>query len=388
MRALLLVIALFAGLHTAAGQNWVRKADLPATPRDDAAAFSLDGKVYVGTGRDVSFSLTNDWFSYTEVSDTWLPIASLPSTGRQYCTAFADGTYGYLFGGIDINGPLNELWRYDPVADIWEQRASLPGPGRYASVVLSDRFIATGLLADGTAISECWEYNTGSDEWTQRADVPGTPRHRASGGWSVIGGADAAYQALSDCYEYDVFNGTWSPLPDLPEPRYGGDAVQNILVGGASSETMLHGDVWAYDDGAWSDSGILEPFPPGMRRGGVIAGSTNSNGPTFYYGTGVDLLQRYSDWWAFHASPTSIDDHQRGALSIAPIPAMDEITIRMANNDVVLGAVLYDAQGQLAMEWTATQGGTIPIRDLRPGLYVVRAWTERSVYRTSIIKHP
>ncbi|MCB0769034.1 MAG: T9SS type A sorting domain-containing protein [Flavobacteriales bacterium] len=388
MRALLLIATLVAGEHTAAGQNWVRMADLPGTPRDDGAAFSMNGKVYVGTGRDVSFALTNDWFAYSEGSDTWASIAPLPATGRQYCTAFTDGTHGYLFGGIDVNGPLNELWRYDPDTDLWEQMTSLPGPGRYASVVLSDRFIATGLLADGTATSECWEYDSGSDEWTLRADVPGTPRHRASGGWSLIGGADASYEALSDCYEYDVFNGTWSPLQDLPEPRYGGDAFQNILVGGASSETMLHGDVRAYGDGAWSDSGILEPFPPGMRRGGVIAGSTVQNGPTFYYGTGVDLVQRHSDWWAFHASPTSIDDHHRSTLSIAPVPAMNEITIRMADNEVVLGAVLYDAQGQLALEWTGAQGGTIPIHDLRPGLYVVRVWTERSIHRTSIIKHP
>ncbi|MEZ4740638.1 MAG: kelch repeat-containing protein [Flavobacteriales bacterium] len=319
------------------GQTWVSRADFPGTPRDDAAAFSIDGMVYVGTGRDVSFALTNDWFAYSPASDSWVSIAPLPSTGRQYCSAFSDGTYGYLFGGIDDDGPLNELWRYDPVLDQWQQRAPLPGPERYASVVVSDRYIVSGLLAGGTATSECWEYFASLDTWTQRADLPGTPRHRASGGWSVIGGADAAYNALSDCYEFDTFNGTWTALPDLPEARYGADAFRNTVVGGATSDVLLHADVWTLREGSWTNTPLAE-FPPGGRRGGVIAGASDQDGQSFYYGTGVDLVQRRSDWWLFSFSRTSINELEATALTIAPNPVDDMLHVGLRNDRAIKGS--------------------------------------------------
>ncbi|MBK9174945.1 MAG: hypothetical protein IPM46_01145 [Flavobacteriales bacterium] len=85
-----------------------------------------------GTGMQVGWSLTNDFWRYDSFSQTWSPSTTLPASPRQYCTAQSLFSQGYLFGGLDASGPLSELWSFDSGSQSWIQRASLPGAGRYA----------------------------------------------------------------------------------------------------------------------------------------------------------------------------------------------------------------------------------------------------------------
>lgn len=82
MRSLALVSSLVCAIAHA---QWQQMPNFPGTPRDDASAFAIDDKVYVGTGMDVGFQLTNDWYRFDGSSLQWSAIASLPATPRQYC---------------------------------------------------------------------------------------------------------------------------------------------------------------------------------------------------------------------------------------------------------------------------------------------------------------
>src|SRR5690606_26456592 len=93
----------------------------------------IGNTIYVGTGMDVGFQLTNDWYAYDTATDSWESMASLPASARQYCAAFSIDGKGYLVGGIDANGPLSDLWMYDPLTNDWNSMTSLPDQGRYAS---------------------------------------------------------------------------------------------------------------------------------------------------------------------------------------------------------------------------------------------------------------
>ncbi|MCB0811367.1 MAG: hypothetical protein KDB96_18965, partial [Flavobacteriales bacterium] len=191
--------------------QWYQLPDFPGTARDDAAAFAIGTDVFVGTGMEVGWGLTQDWYRFDGITWQWSSMAALPSSPRQYCSAFTldnpDDGHGYLFGGLDANGPLNELWRYDPTTNSWAQMASLPGEPRYAAVAFHGGYVVTGLLQDGNATNELWRYEPSTDTWQQLTSIPGTPRHRACAdnllGPSVIGGADTAYTALADCWTYD-----------------------------------------------------------------------------------------------------------------------------------------------------------------------------------------
>ena len=71
--------------------QWEQLPDFPGTPRDDAAAFSIGCHTYVGTGMQVGWSLTNDWWRYDNWNQLWEAAPALPATPRQYCTAQAIG---------------------------------------------------------------------------------------------------------------------------------------------------------------------------------------------------------------------------------------------------------------------------------------------------------
>ncbi len=51
----------------------------------------------MGTGREVGFGYTNDWFCYDLGAESWSAISSDFTTPRQYCTPFTIADTGYVF---------------------------------------------------------------------------------------------------------------------------------------------------------------------------------------------------------------------------------------------------------------------------------------------------
>lgn len=370
--------------------EWTQLTAFPGAARDDASAFTIGATIFVGTGRDVSFALTNDWYAYDLVSQTWSAIAPLPASGRQYCSAFTDGTFGYLFGGVDASGPLNELWRYDAAHDDWEQRASLPAAGRYATVAFDNGIVCTGLLNGGIPTNECWHYDAAGDSWEQRATMPGPARHRAAGSGSfvqVLGGADQDGNALGDGYVYDVENNTWSPPMVLPAPRIGADAAYDpvfsntYLVGGASSSTEFHNDAWEGGGASWHP---IAPFN-GVRRGAVIAFAEDPSTPMIrhvFYGTGVDATQRYNDWWVYTFLTEGIEEHGTATVNAYPNPSSGPIRF-----DVPPGTYTYevrDMSGRCVATGTLSDDRTLHVPELRSGRYVIWLIAEGERFRSTI----
>lgn len=376
--------------------EWTQLAPFPGTARDDASSFTIGNTVFVGTGRDVSFALTNDWYAFDMVGLTWTTIAPLPASGRQYCAAFTDGAFGYLFGGVDANGPLNELWRYDPTMDAWEAMNPLPAAGRYAAVAFDNGFICTGLLNGGIPTNESWQYDIANASWSARAAVPGTARHRACGSGALIqvmGGSDVDGNALPDGYLYDSANDTWHQGPDPPVARIGADAVVDpdygttYMVAGASSSNTFHDDAWSMSDGAWT---ALPPFAGGARRGGVIAFGTafGSYDRIIYYGTGTDGVQRYADWWSYTTLLNAIDEHQRTALIARPNPSDGTISFPGYSTSGPSTYSVHDHGGRIVLSGTLSADRAIDLTTLASGDYVIHITDGKRIFhsRASILR--
>lgn len=354
--------ALFSLALSAAAQTWSQLPDFPGTARDDAASFTIGNKIYVGTGMDVGFQLTNDWWCFDTQTEIWAPIAAMPTTPRQYCTGFTIVDTGYVFGGVDANGALDQLWAYHPEQDTWEQKASIPAEARYACVAVTgfytNAIVATGMLASGVPTNEAWKYQAAVDAWEAIASVPGPARHRAAcfldgGGMRIVGGADVDNNALSDSWSYPIWfeTGEWYTAPNLPAPRYGADGSGDyvtVLTGGATSASEFHDETWILNGNAWS---AVEAFPGSPRRGGVgAAGMSTSPWLTrFYYGTGSDLGSRYKDWWMLEF-PVSVAEHSSGSLALFPVPANSSLIIRMQAPSAWQIWRLFGWDGRLLMQ--------------------------------------
>lgn len=383
------------------GQEWQQFADFAGTPRDDAAAFSHNCKVYVGTGMEVGWNLTNDWWRYDVIQGSWLQVASLPASPRQYCTAHAIDGIGYLFGGLDASGPLNALWAYDPATDTWSARTPLPGPGRYASASFTTNgklYIAGGLIAGGSALSELWEYDPATDQWTPRADLPGPGRHRAAAISPlytlpyplVIGGADAAYTPLSDVLQYGPGD-AWTARAPLPEARYGmmaSDSPYALVIGGAVDNSTFRSDGFTYHP--WTDTWspfLLGELPDG-RRGGAMGWAECSGIHYSFVGLGLDgNSTRRNDWYGT-GYVFSVPEHAQGSLTVAPNPAQDFLTLQ-GQGSKLLHVRVVDASGAVALrrsDWPSER--PLPIGHLAPGAYMIHATTAGTNAAARFIKLP
>ena len=50
------------------GQSWEETSTFSGTPRDDASYFKIGSKHYIGTGREVGFGCTRDFYFFDESS--------------------------------------------------------------------------------------------------------------------------------------------------------------------------------------------------------------------------------------------------------------------------------------------------------------------------------
>jgi len=354
--------------------NWEQLPDFPGTARDDAASFTLNqGITYIGTGMEVGWGLTNDWWR----SDgwQWQQVASLPASPRQYCAAVDVNDQGYLFGGIDGGGALNELWRYDQTSDTWTQMPSLPSEGRYAAVAMNldgDLLIAYGLLGSGSPTREAWLFRTQTNTWQQLDNAPAPARHRAASdaiSRTIYGGMDADGNVLDDVWSVDYFNGSiqWSALPAMPAPRFGAKAAFGVVVGGGSSWGEIHDNVWRFNGQNWS---VLDPFPGGARRGGVV-GTRCCLGGFIHFGLGLDgTMTRRQDWWTMQVF-NNVDEQDQQLLQLWPNPVSNEFRLKWPHGAPVAPYSLHDATGRTVSSGIASNGGPIDASRLPSGLYAL-----------------
>jgi N-acetylneuraminic acid mutarotase len=397
---------LFTGAHA---QEWLEFPTFPGVARDDGAAFSIGTTIYFGTGLQTGWTLATDWYAYDVVGiwGGWLPVAPLPATPRQYSTGL-DG--GFLFGGTDANGALNEMWQYDQANNSWVQRSPLPGVGRYAAsgfAVEGRLFIANGIVSGGTPTNEFWMYDIALDQWTQLQDVPGPARHRAASfsgyyepteGGYVVGGADTAFEALADAWRYDLSSGTWTAIAVLPQPRYGADAAiafdsnlpmfSGVVVGGASDADTFHANAYGYDPASdsWVDLGQVLPR---ATRGGAMASASGGGGwYASLYGTGLDsdLMRRaevYGTSYAF-----SVPELEDAAIRLHPNPVVDHIYITYPEGWERAWYSIVDHTGRALRTGQFSDGSTLDVANLANGAYNLVLHSADQRLRATFIKLP
>lgn len=228
MLRFILVQAFLLFYFVAHGQWWTELSSFLGSERDDGVAFSINGYGYAGTGREVGFALTNDFFAYNAETDTWTQVASIPSEPRQYCGRFTIADTGYVVCGFGESGYLNELWAYHPASDTWTQKASFPGQPRSSPVAFSldeNAYVGTGRNGD-EYFADFWKYDPIDDEWSQINDFPGGRRFEAIGmnigtfGYAGLGRLQDNSFA-NDWWQFNPKDGVWTRRTDFPdETRY------------------------------------------------------------------------------------------------------------------------------------------------------------------------
>ena len=376
-RQMRLLVAFCCCVSLCSEAQWVQQPDFPGGARDDAAVLNrrMSPMAFVGTGRDAGFNLTNDWYAleYAGGNVNWTPIAPLPATPRQYCTALGEQTT-LLFGGQDAQGALNELWEYGPGSNTWNQRSSLPAPGRSACAAFfnadsSFAYVVGGILDSGQASGEVWRYEYLNDSWVQLSDFPGTPRHRAMYGDKGIlaGGADSLFNPLADVWLFDFQSETWTQIDSLPYPLYGGSSITHhfdtyvaggVTTGGVYNDSVI---LYNYSSGEWETEWYVLPS---ARKGGSMVISPSVY-PLLQFGLGIDSSNtRFTDWWG-QLIDLSVDEFRRESLTVYPNPTRGTFQL---NGRGTLS--VFNATGKLIQEQRIDLHSTVTF-NAKPGSYTL-----------------
>ncbi len=99
--------------------------------RENAVAFVISGRAFVGTGNNLSQGVTKEYFNDLWMlipeqglsSAYWIKRADFPVAARTEAVGFGIEQQGYIGLGYDGTNFMQDFYRYDPYNDVWFQCA-------------------------------------------------------------------------------------------------------------------------------------------------------------------------------------------------------------------------------------------------------------------------
>ncbi|HTI10037.1 MAG TPA: hypothetical protein VL832_15825 [Puia sp.] len=230
--------------------GWIQKADFPGPPRSNAAAFSLDGYGYIGTGTDGHVAF-HDFYQYDPVGNVWTAKDSFPGGDRYDAVGFGLRGKGYIGTGFNIYW-MNDFYQYDPSSNTWARTPGTSGnfskrKGAVSFVYHDTAYIVTGSTSGGMA-RDAWAFDpTLPIPWIPLHNITNTDPGSFDDGYtdiqreyaSAFVNGDHAYLVLgqnvslvTSTWEYDFVQDIWSRRTAYPrQPRFGAAA---FTIGGKS----------------------------------------------------------------------------------------------------------------------------------------------------------
>ena len=197
---------------------WTQIGNFEGTARTGALAFSVEDFGYIVGGGNDAGSI-NDFYRFSPDPENWISL----STGSSpvWGTAFTIGNKAYVFD-------WNNLYEFNPDQGMWVAKTPFPGIGRlrlFAFDLGNRGYVGGGSYWDGTQdvyFSDLWEFDpqdevtNGTDingdpmgSWTQKVDFQGTAISGAEGfsiasyGYVCSGWNNGE---LIDFWQYDPFS--------------------------------------------------------------------------------------------------------------------------------------------------------------------------------------
>lgn len=295
----LAVAALGAASTPAAGATGTWQTKAPMSPRYDAMAGVIAGKLYVVGGVPPPGASTTLLEEYDPATDTWTARAPMPTSRATGGAAVIDGKL-YVVGGwlgSDSNTPTNVLEVYDPATNTWAAKAPMPTlRGSMATAALGGKLYVTG--GRGPCCSGQYPaleiYDPATNTWTTGAPLPTARESVAAavlggklyvaGGFILVPGPAHVQTGIVEVY--DPATNAWASTASMPTAR-GGAAAGAVggrlhVVGGGNSSSVHE----AYDPltNTWTSQ---EPMPTGRARpvAGLLAGRLHVVGGSNAAGT-------------------------------------------------------------------------------------------------------
>ncbi len=174
----------------------------------DNTIYAIGGRT--GTGGPGSGGVLATVEAYDIDTDTWTPVASLPSARSDLAAATVGGKI-YVFGGINAAGTfLDDVDVYDPITNAWSTAPADMPTARAAFYAVATKggtvYAIGGWDGGSSGLSTNDAYKVASDTWTSGLLPMPTPRAEAGavghgGRIYIVGGSQPAFGASVDANE-------------------------------------------------------------------------------------------------------------------------------------------------------------------------------------------
>ena len=166
--------------------TWKKMKSFPGPWRAFPVSFAVNGKGYVGCGRNSGGNL-NDMWEYDPATDNWTQIASYPGKPMNSGFSFVIGNKGYVGGGTyDMNpyasyGGYLTFYEFDPITKTWQQLGNVPvgaysyDPGIFGAVGFSAGgfgFVTGGAINGSTRNIGVYKFDPASKNWEAYSILP------------------------------------------------------------------------------------------------------------------------------------------------------------------------------------------------------------------------
>jgi len=99
--------------------RWEKRKPISDNGRVNAVSLSVAGRFFVSTGRHFAGDLTggrvlSDIMEYDAIKNVWYKRGNIPGGGRENAIAFSINGKGYIGFGEDDKGVLNDFWSFEP----------------------------------------------------------------------------------------------------------------------------------------------------------------------------------------------------------------------------------------------------------------------------------
>lgn len=288
---------------------------MPTTGRKWAFSFSIEDKIYVGTGfgtDETGQKYLSDFWEYDIQNDTWKEKAPFPLGPFSDGDAISYNGKGYVLFGkkivcetLDIpcnHIDMSEVHAYDPSTDTWEKLADFSDQprlkGGHANLIGDKVFFVNDFNAYTISLIDF--------SYTDLANPPDfindATHFIIEENIYLVMGMDNGI-GKKDCFTYIIPSDQWQVLPDFPDVgRYGSVGFskegKGYIIGGKQGDIFGQNeqfkDIWQYNPST-SEWKKVDTYPGAGYSWKVL----QKAGDVIYLGLGDkrNFLTFENDWW-------------------------------------------------------------------------------------------
>ena len=153
-------------------KEWKRKADFPASYRWGAAYCTLDNKLYFGTGKNYfnNQEVFNDFWEYNTLTDDWKLLTPFKGSARSRAVCFTLDNRIFLGSGEELSGVATlDMYEYHNSTDSWTQIADVPAPNNYNPLfrefMFNDKLYLHGFQGIAIGNPNMFEFDITTTSW-------------------------------------------------------------------------------------------------------------------------------------------------------------------------------------------------------------------------------